>query len=110
MLNKLDILSGIERDPAVHRLRVRRAAGRDLAFERGGPLAGDAGIEAFDGWEEPINGVRSLADLPENARRYLSAIEEHASVPIVLVSVGPERTQTIERAWRPMRNRPGLPA
>ena len=33
-------------------------------------------------------------------------IEEHAGVPIVLVSVGPERTQTIERAWRPMRHRP----
>jgi hypothetical protein len=31
-------------------------------------------------------------------------------VPIVLVSVGPERTQTIERAWRPMRKRVGLPA
>ena len=59
---------------------------------------------------EPINDVRSLADLPENARRYVSAIEEHAGVPIVLVSVGPERTQTIERAWRPMRNRAGLPA
>jgi hypothetical protein len=28
----------------------------------------------------------------------------------VLVSVGPERTQTIERAWRPMRNRPGIVA
>ena len=28
-------------------------------------------------------------------------------MPIVLVSVGPERTQTIERAWRPMRRRTG---
>jgi hypothetical protein len=27
----------------------------------------------------------------------------------VLVSVGPERTQTIERAWRPMRHRAGIP-
>ncbi len=53
--------------------------------------------------------VRALADLPENARRYVTAIEEHAGVPIVLVSVGPERTQTIERAWRPVR-RPGIPA
>ena len=66
--------------------------------------------EEFPGWSEPIHDIRSLADLPENARRYLSAIEEHAGVPIVLVSVGPERTQTIERAWRPMRNRPSLPA
>ena len=59
---------------------------------------------------EPIQGVRSLGDLPENARRYVSAIEEHAGVPIVLLSVGPERTQTIERAWRPMRKRAALPA
>ena len=66
--------------------------------------------EEFPGWAEPIHDIRSLADLPENARRYLSAIEAHAGVPIVLVSVGPERTQTIERAWRPMRNRPSLPA
>ena len=60
----------------------------------------------FPGWFEPLHDVRSLADLPDNARRYVSAIEEHAGVPIVLVSVGPERTQTIERAWRPLRHRP----
>jgi len=64
----------------------------------------------FPGWSESIAAVRSLADLPENARRYVTAIEEYARVPIVLVSVGPERTQTIERAWRPMRNRPGIVA
>ena len=33
----------------------------------------------------------------------MTAVEELAGVPIVLVSVGPERSQTIERAWRPMR-------
>ena len=38
--------------------------------------------------------------------RAAAALEEHAGVPIVFVSVGPERTQTIERAWRPMRHRP----
>ena len=63
--------------------------------------------EDFPGWEEPIHGARTLADLPENARRYVTALEEHAGVPVVLVSVGPERTQTIERAWRPLRHRPG---
>jgi adenylosuccinate synthase len=62
--------------------------------------------EHFAGWSEPIHDVRSLAGLPENARRYVTAVEELAGVPIVLVSVGPERTQTIERAWRPMRSQP----
>ncbi len=62
--------------------------------------------ESFEGWSEPIHDVRSLAGLPDAARRYVSAVEDLAGVPIVLVSVGPERTQTIERAWRPMRRRP----
>jgi adenylosuccinate synthase len=66
--------------------------------------------EDFDGWADDLHDIRALADLPENARRYVTALEEHAGVPIVLVSVGPERTQTIERAWRPIRRRPAVPA
>ena len=110
MLNKLDILSGIEtiRLGVAYELDGRRVEtwpSSGAALSRATPI-----YEEFPGWDEPIHGVRSMADLPEKARRYVSAIEEHASVPIVLVSVGPERTQTIERAWRPMRHRPGLPA
>ena len=44
MLNKLDILSGIDDDPAVRRLRARRPAGRDVAVERRGAVAGDADL------------------------------------------------------------------
>jgi adenylosuccinate synthase len=108
MLNKLDILSGIEtiRLCVAYELDGRRVEtwpSSGAALSRATPI-----YDEFPGWAEPIHDVRSLADLPENARRYVSAIEEHARVPIVLLSVGPERTQTIERAWRPMRNRVGL--
>ena len=110
MLNKLDILSGIDtiRVCVAYELDGRRVEtwpSSGAALSRATPI-----YDEFDGWAEPINDIRSLADLPENARRYVSAIETHAGVPIVLVSVGPERTQTIERAWRPMRKRVGLPA
>jgi adenylosuccinate synthase len=106
MLNKLDILSGIERIPlcVAYRIdgrRVDRWPSSADVLARAEPI-----YETFDGWSEPIHAVRSLADLPENARRYVSAVEELAGVPVVLVSVGPERTQTIERAWRPMRRQP----
>ena len=110
MLNKLDILSGIDpiRLCVAYEIDGKRV---DVWPSSGAALARSTPIyEEFPGWAEPIHGVRSLADLPENARRYVSAIEAHAGVPIVLVSVGPERTQTIERAWRPMRHRPGIPA
>jgi adenylosuccinate synthase len=109
MLNKLDILSGI---PTIRLCVAYDVDGRRIdhwpssahAIENAVPI-----YQEFEGWSEPIHDVRSVGGLPENARRYLAALEELAGVPIVLVSVGPERTQTIERAWRPMRHRGGVP-
>jgi adenylosuccinate synthase len=106
MLNKLDILSGLESIPLcvayeIDGRRVDRWPSSAATQARATPI-----YERFEGWSEPIHDVRSLAGLPDAARRYVSAVEELAGVPIVLVSVGPERTQTIERAWRPMRRQP----
>jgi adenylosuccinate synthase len=106
MLNKLDILSGLESIPLcvayeIDGRRVDRWPSSAATLARATPI-----YERFEGWAEPIHDVRSLAGLPDAARRYVSAVEELAGVPIVLVSVGPERTQTIERAWRPMRRQP----
>jgi len=111
MLNKLDILSGI--DPVrlcvayeVDGRRVDAWPSSADVLARATPI-----YEDFEGWDQPIHDVRAMADLPEPARRYVTALEEHAGAPVVLVSVGPERTQTIERAWRPMRRRAaGMPA
>jgi adenylosuccinate synthase len=109
MLNKIDVLSGIPEillcvAYEIDGRRVERwpASGAELA--RATPI-----YERFPGWEEPLHHVRAMGDLPENARRYVSALEAVAGAPIVLLSVGPERTQTIERAWRPMRHRRGVP-
>jgi adenylosuccinate synthase len=105
MLNKLDILSGV--DP-IRLCEAYEIDGRRIeAWPSSAILLGRATpiYEDFPGWEEPIHAVRALADLPDAARRYVTALEETAGAPIVLVSVGPERTQTIERAWRPMRHR-----
>lgn len=105
MLNKLDILSGVDpiRLCVAYEIDSRRIDAWPSSAEllaRARPI-----YEEFGGWSEPIHDVRSLGDLPESARRYVTALEEHAGAPIVLVSVGPERTQTIERAWRPIRRR-----
>jgi adenylosuccinate synthase len=47
------------------------------------------------GFHGDISHIRRRADLPDNARRYLDAIEEHVGVPVRLVGVGPGREQTI---------------
>ena len=52
--------------------------------------------EALPGWMEETSGIREWEDLPENARAFLRRIEEIAGVPLLYVSVGPERDQIIE--------------
>lgn len=51
--------------------------------------------EELPGWDEDITKVTKLEDLPENARHFLSRVRELVGVPLVTVSVGPDREQTI---------------
>ena len=51
--------------------------------------------ETHKGWGQDITGVRKYEDLPENARKYLERLEEILDTPISIVSVGPDREQTI---------------
>lgn len=50
--------------------------------------------EELPGWTEDITGVRSLHELPENARHYLERISQLTEIPISIFSVGPDREQT----------------
>jgi adenylosuccinate synthase len=51
--------------------------------------------ESFRGWNRPIENARSLADLPSEAREYLTAMARLTGTKLWLVSVGPRRDQTI---------------
>lgn len=47
------------------------------------------------GWDEEITDIRDYEQLPSNAKQYLRKIEELTNTEIAIVSVGPDRTQTI---------------
>ena len=51
--------------------------------------------EELAGWQSDVTGVREIADLPENARKYLDRISELVGKPVGVVSVGPDRAQTM---------------
>jgi len=55
----------------------------------------EAIYETLPGWSDKIDEATDRSRLPANARRYLDRIEEFVAVPIEIVSVGPERTQTL---------------
>ena len=54
--------------------------------------------ETLPGFAENITECRSFNDLPEPAKRYIQRIEQIIDVPILLISVGPRRDQTIVRS------------
>ncbi len=49
----------------------------------------------FNGWDEDITKIREFNALPINLKKYISYLEKELEIPIVIVSVGPDRTQTI---------------
>lgn len=49
----------------------------------------------LSGWDKDISEVKTFADLPPEAQKYLRTLEEFLKVKIALVSVGPRRDQTI---------------
>ncbi len=52
--------------------------------------------ETIAGWEADVTGARTWSDLPVGAQRYVQRIAELIGVPVTLVSVGPDRQQTID--------------
>ncbi len=51
--------------------------------------------ESHPGWTEDISTIKSFDELPENAKKYIKRVEELSGVPVVIVSVGPGRDETI---------------
>jgi adenylosuccinate synthase len=51
--------------------------------------------ETLPGWQQDITAVRDYDDLPDNAKDYLNRLSELVGVPVEIVSVGPDRVQTM---------------
>lgn len=51
--------------------------------------------EEMEGWKSTTAAVQKYQDLPENAKRYIQRIAALVDAPVAMVSVGPERSQTI---------------
>jgi adenylosuccinate synthase len=95
VLTKLDVLTGFERIPVCVGYRIGDTVHTEMPmtqteFHHAVPV-----YEELPGWDDDISKARSMADLPENARCYVQALEEMTSAPISVVGVGPGREESI---------------
>jgi adenylosuccinate synthase len=94
-LTKMDVLSGLQ--------SLKICTSYELDGQRVEELPGDYEdlarvkpvYEELPGWDQRLAGSRTLEDLPEAAQRYVRRIEELCGIPVVCVSVGADRGETI---------------
>ena len=51
--------------------------------------------ETLPGWQTDVTKIRRLEDMPSGARKYLDRVSQLVGKPVEIVSVGPDRAQTM---------------
>ena len=95
-LTKLDVLSDMSRIPLCVKYIVDGEETDEFPF----PTALDEAkpvLETMKGWKTDISGARTWEELPQEARDYVTRIEQAIGCPIRWISVGPERESIIRR-------------
>jgi adenylosuccinate synthase len=94
-LTKLDVLTGM--DPLRICIAYRTGGERFERVPASTRLLEEAvpEYEELPGWTPPLGAARRLDDLPANARRYVTRLEELTGTPFTMISVGAEREETI---------------
>ncbi|MDC3392007.1 adenylosuccinate synthase [Acidimicrobiia bacterium] len=94
-ITKLDVLSGLEELKLGIGYKNGDKIINDYPYEQNMLYDAQPIYDTFEGWSEDITSVKKFNDLPENAKKYINAIEEYIQIPITFISVGPERNQNI---------------
>ena len=94
-ITKLDVLSGLEEIKLCIGYQNGQEVINDYPYEQNILYNAKPVYETYEGWSEDITSVKKFDDLPENAKKYINAIEDYIEIPITFISVGPERNQNI---------------
>ena len=94
-ITKLDVLSGLDEIKLGVGYQNGDEVITDYPYQQDVFYNAEPVYETFEGWSEDITSVKSFDALPENAKKYINAIEKFIEIPITFISVGPERNQNI---------------
>jgi adenylosuccinate synthase len=96
MMMKADVLSGIEKIKVATAYQYKGEKIQHLPYNIEAENVTPVYTE-MKGWQKDLTGMSKASQLPESLNAYINFLEKELEVPISLVSVGPDRTQTISR-------------
>ena len=93
---KSDVLSGFDKIKVCTAYKLNGKTTSELPYDMNSteitPL-----YESFDCWKEDISNIKSVNEIPKEFKNYIEFLEKELCTPISIISVGPDRTQTIFR-------------
>ena len=96
MMMKGDVLSGIETIKVCNQYKTKQGIYDYFPFDINDESVSPQYIE-LPGWQEDLTKINSVDKLPKNFIDYIHFLERELMTPIKIVSVGPDRKQTILR-------------
>jgi len=96
MMMKGDVLSGIDTIKVCNQYKTEQGLIDHLPFDINDKSLTPEYIE-FPGWEEDLTQINTADQFPKNFVDYIDFLEKELNTPIKIVSVGPDRKQTIFR-------------
>jgi len=94
-VTKLDVLSGLQKLKIATSYQVENASYAYMPENIRKARLAQPVYEEMEGWNAEITGVRSFEDLPDKAKAYLHRLEDLTGVSPAIVSVGPDREETL---------------
>ena len=96
MMMKADVLSGFESIDICTAYKHKGKEITHLPFDIA-PEFVEPIYKSFKGWNEDLTGMTTEDELPIHLMDYIAFIEKEMEIPITIISVGPDRKQTIFR-------------
>ncbi|MFB5663292.1 adenylosuccinate synthase [Alteribacillus sp. HJP-4] len=93
-INSIDVLTGIDTVKICTAYKYRGEIVEEFPASLKVLAECEPIYEELPGWKEDITGVKTLGELPENARHYLERVSQLTNIPLSIFSVGPDRSQT----------------
>ena len=96
MMMKGDVLSGIKTIKVCTHYKIEQEVIDYFPFDIQSESITPQYVD-FPGWEEDLTGIEEISELPKKFSNYIDFLEKELQTPIKIVSVGPDRKQTIFR-------------
>jgi adenylosuccinate synthase len=97
VITKLDVLDGLPAVPICVGYRIGEERCDDFPADLRRLLRCAPVVESMPGWSAPISGAKTFDGLPPEAQAYVERLEQLIGVPVLLISTGAGRDETIVR-------------